>query len=83
MKIEVEDGRILQISGERNKEAEQKNEKYHRVEHSRGEFLLRFWLPNNAKMEDVKAGMENGMLTVTMPKQSKPKGDVKSIEISG
>ncbi|GLJ26951.1 hypothetical protein SUGI_0527610, partial [Cryptomeria japonica] len=29
VKIEVEDGRILQISGERSKEEEQKNEKYH------------------------------------------------------
>ncbi|XP_057859984.2 18.1 kDa class I heat shock protein [Cryptomeria japonica] len=83
VKIEVEDGRILQISGERNKEEEQKNEKYHRVERSRGKFLRRFRLPENAKMEEVKAAMENGVLTVTVPKQPEPKPKVKSIEISG
>ena len=83
VKIEVEDGRILQISGERSKEEEQKNEKYHRVERSRGKFLRRFQLPENAKVEEVKAAMENGVLTVTVPKQQEPKPYVKSIEISG
>ncbi|KAH9310408.1 hypothetical protein KI387_025443 [Taxus chinensis] len=83
VKIEVEDGRILQISGERSKEEEHKNDKYHRVERSRGRFLRRFRLPENAKVEEVKAAMENGVLTVTVPKQPEPKPQVKSIEISG
>ncbi|XP_057855563.1 17.8 kDa class I heat shock protein [Cryptomeria japonica] len=83
VKIEVEDGRILQISGERSKEEEQKNEKYHRIERSRGRFLRRFRLPENAKVDEVKAGMENGVLTVTVPKQPQPQPEVKSIEISG
>ncbi|XP_057859987.1 17.8 kDa class I heat shock protein [Cryptomeria japonica] len=83
VKIEMEDGRILQISGERSKEEEKKNEKYHRVERSRGKFLRRFRLPENAKVEEVKAAMENGVLTVTVPKQPEPKPNVKSIEISG
>ncbi|GLJ26950.1 hypothetical protein SUGI_0527600 [Cryptomeria japonica] len=83
VKIEVEDGRILQISGERSKEEEKKNEKYHRIERSRGRFLRRFRLPENAKVDEVKAGMENGVLTVTVPKQPQPQPEVKSIEISG
>ncbi|KAH9304291.1 hypothetical protein KI387_008695 [Taxus chinensis] len=83
VKIEVEDGRILQISGERSKEEEHKNDKYHRVERSRGRFLRRFRLPENAKVDEVKAAMENGVLTVTVPKQPEPKPEVKSIEISG
>ncbi|XP_057846245.2 17.8 kDa class I heat shock protein [Cryptomeria japonica] len=83
VKIEVEDGRILQISGERNKEEEKKNEKYHRIERSRGKFLRRFRLPENAKVDEVKADMENGVLTVTVPKQPQPQPEVKSIEISG
>lgn len=83
VKVEVEEGRILQISGERNKEQEEKNDKWHRVERSSGKFFRRFRLPENAKVEEVKAGMENGVLTVTVPKAGEKKPDVKAIEISG
>ncbi|XAR60608.1 hypothetical protein NMG60_11034051 [Bertholletia excelsa] len=84
VKVEVEEGRILQISGERSKEQEEKTDTWHRVERSSGKFLRRFRLPENAKMEQVKASMENGVLTVTVPKEEeKKKPEVKAIEISG
>ncbi|KAH6821221.1 HSP20-like chaperones superfamily protein [Perilla frutescens var. hirtella] len=83
VKVEVEDGSILQISGERNKEQEEKNDKWHRVERSSGKFLRRFRLPENAKLEQVKAAMENGVLTVTVPKEEVKKPEVKAIDISG
>ncbi|XVE79591.1 hypothetical protein DITRI_Ditri14bG0071000 [Diplodiscus trichospermus] len=82
VKVEVEEGRILQISGERSKEQEEKNDKWHRFERSSGKFLRRFRLPENAKMDQVKASMENGELTVTVPKEEAKKPEVKSIEIS-
>ena len=83
VKVEVEEGRVLQISGERNREQEEKNDKWHRVERSSGKFLRRFRLPENAKMDEVKAAMENGVLTVTVPKEEVKKPEVKAIEISG
>ncbi|OAY53134.1 17.4 kDa class I heat shock protein [Manihot esculenta] len=83
VKVEVEEGRILQISGERSKEQEEKNDKWHRIERSCGKFLRRFRLPENAKMDEVKASMENGVLTVTVPKEEEKKPQVKSIDISG
>nr|ABK26804.1 unknown [Picea sitchensis] len=85
VKIELEEGqRILQISGERSKEEEHKNDKWHRIERSRGKFLRRFRLPENAKVEEMKASMENGVLTVTVPKQPEPQPpQYKSIEIYG
>ncbi|XP_052184412.1 17.4 kDa class I heat shock protein-like [Diospyros lotus] len=83
VKVEVEEGGILQISGERSKEQEEKNDKWHRVERSSGKFLRRFRLPENAKLEEVKASMENGVLTVTVPKAEQKKADVKAIQISG
>ncbi|XP_058099482.1 17.4 kDa class I heat shock protein-like [Magnolia sinica] len=83
VKVEVEDGRVLQISGERSREQEEKTDTWHRVERSSGKFLRRLRLPENAKVEGVKAAMENGVLTVTVPKEEVKKPDVKSIEISG
>ncbi|KAE8688689.1 17.5 kDa class I heat shock protein [Hibiscus syriacus] len=83
VKVEVEDDRVLQISGERKIEKEDKNDTWHRVERSSGKFSRRFRLPENVKMDQVKASMENGVLTVTVPKVEVKKPDVKSIVISG
>ncbi|KAL9676115.1 hypothetical protein QQ045_004328 [Rhodiola kirilowii] len=83
VKVELEEGRVLQISGERSREQEEKNDTFHRVERSSGKFVRRFRLPDNAKVEEVKAAMEDGVLTVTVPKVEQPKADVKSIDISG
>ncbi|KAH1102052.1 hypothetical protein GLYMA_13G176000v4 [Glycine max] len=83
VKVQIEDDRVLQISGERNVEKEDKNDTWHRVERSSGKFMRRFRLPENAKVEQVKACMENGVLTVTIPKEEVKKSDVKPIEISG
>ncbi|KAI3514103.1 hypothetical protein L1887_12421 [Cichorium endivia] len=82
VKVEVEDGRILQISGERNVEKEDKNDTWHRVERSSGKFTRRFRLPENSKMDQVKASMENGVLTITIPKEEVKKPDVKPIQIT-
>ncbi|KAJ6952482.1 17.3 kDa class I heat shock protein-like [Populus alba x Populus x berolinensis] len=98
VKVEIEDDRVLQISGERNVEKEDKNDTWHRVERSSGkflrrfrlpenakvdQFLRRFRLPENAKVDQVRASMENGVLTVTVPKEEVKKPDVKAIKISG
>ncbi|XP_004246306.1 18.2 kDa class I heat shock protein [Solanum lycopersicum] len=84
VKVEVEEGRILQISGERSREKEEKNDQWHRMERSSGKFKRRFRLPENAKTGEIKAEMENGVLTVTVPKEEeKKKSEVKAIDISG
>ncbi|KAL0332688.1 UNVERIFIED_CONTAM: class I heat shock protein [Sesamum calycinum] len=83
VKVEVEEGNVLQISGERTREKEEKNDTWHRLERSSGKFLRRFRLPENAKMDQIKASMENGVLTVTVPKEEVKKPEVQAIEISG
>lgn len=83
VKVEVEEGRVLQINRERSKEQEEKNDKWHRMDRSSGKFLCRFRLPEDAKTDEVKASMENGVLTVTVPKEEVKKAEVKAIEISG
>ena len=50
---------------------------------SNGKFLRQFRLPKNEKVDQVKASMENGVLTVTVPKEEVKKPDVKAIDISG
>lgn len=83
IKVEVEEDRVLQISGERKREMEEKTDTWHRVERSSGSFLRRFRLPENAKPSEVRASVENGVLTVTIPKAVVKKPEVRSIEISG
>ncbi|XP_075498975.1 18.2 kDa class I heat shock protein-like [Primulina tabacum] len=83
VKVEVEEGRVLQISGEKRSEEEEKNDKWHRMERSSGKFLRRFRLPEDVKMDEIKAAMENGVLTVTVPKGQVKKPEVKAIDISG
>lgn len=83
VKVEIEDGNVLHISGERSVEKEDKTDTWHRVERSSGKFTRRFRLPENAKVDGVKAAMEDGELTITVPKEKAKKLDVKSIEISG
>ncbi|KAL4189361.1 hypothetical protein AMTRI_Chr08g206660 [Amborella trichopoda] len=57
------------------------DEKSDKVERSQGKFLRRFRLHENAKVDGVKAAMENGVLIVTIPKVEAVKPDVKSIDI--
>ncbi|KAL0847257.1 hypothetical protein Bca101_020503 [Brassica carinata] len=80
VKVEVEDGNILQISGERSSENEEKSDKWHRVERSSGKFMRRFKLPENAKIDEVKACMENGVLSVMVPKVPERKPEDKGLE---
>ncbi|KDP46365.1 hypothetical protein JCGZ_10205 [Jatropha curcas] len=80
--VEIDEGNVLQISGERPDE-DGENDKWHRIERCRGKFLRRFKLPENVKSDQVKASMENGVLVVTVPKQEIKKSQKKEIVIEG
>ncbi|PWZ34743.1 heat shock protein [Zea mays] len=89
-KVEVEDGNVLVISGERAREEEEKEEagkdeawRWRLVERSSGRFQRRFRLPRGARLDQVHASMENGVLTVTVPKEEAKKPQVRAVEISG
>ncbi|KAH6556123.1 hypothetical protein KP509_24G038300 [Ceratopteris richardii] len=84
VKVQLEEGHVLVISGERKKEESSSTDRWHRVERSHGAFLRRFRLPENVKVDEVRAAMENGVLTVSVPKCApQPKVSAKSIDISG
>ncbi|KAJ9141298.1 hypothetical protein P3X46_031846 [Hevea brasiliensis] len=48
-----------------------------------GKFMSKFKLPENARRDQIKAAMVNGVLTVTIPKEGARSPSVRSIEISG
>ncbi|CBI31574.3 unnamed protein product, partial [Vitis vinifera] len=56
---------------------------WHLMERSSGKFLRRFRLLEDAKTDEVKANMENGVMSVTVPKEEVKKAEVKAIEIFG
>ncbi|XP_022746197.1 17.5 kDa class I heat shock protein-like [Durio zibethinus] len=83
VKVEVEDGRVLCIRAEKNMEKEVKSETWHRVERSSGVFVRRFRLPENAKVYQLTAYLENGVLTVTVPKEEAKHHPKRTIQIHG
>jgi HSP20 family protein len=66
---------VLMLKGERRFEKETKNENYHRVELSYGNFTRSFSLPAFVDDSKVHAEYKNGLLRVVLPKkeQAKPK----------
>ncbi|GBG91526.1 hypothetical protein CBR_g52560, partial [Chara braunii] len=89
VKVQVEDGNKLVISGERHreprKERREAGEKYHRVERRMGKFMRRFTLPEDADVNKIGAQCKDGVLTVTVARveakePEKPK--VIDVEVS-
>ena len=82
VKVQVVDGNVLQISGERKREHEEKDDSkhYHRVERSYGRFMRSFRLPDNVDTTGINAAVEHGVLQVKAPKNKK--AAPKSIDIN-
>lgn len=75
VKVEIEGHNLLRVSLEKNV-----------VEHSSGKYFMTmsFRLPQDMNMcHEVKASMENGILTVTVPKEVVNRPRARTIEISG
>lgn len=68
IEVHMEKG-ILTIKGERKSETKEENEKFTRVERSRGLFYRRFALPDSADADGITANGKHGVLEIAIPKR--------------
>ncbi|CAD5333316.1 unnamed protein product [Arabidopsis thaliana] len=88
IKVQIEEGNVLSIRGEGIKEEKKENLVWHVAEREAfsgggSEFLRRIELPENVKVDQVKAYVENGVLTVVVPKDTSSKSSkVRNVNIT-
>ncbi|KAK6913525.1 Alpha crystallin/Hsp20 domain [Dillenia turbinata] len=86
LKIQVDEGNVLHIRGEAGKEdAPGKDTIWHIAERGNGKggFSREIELPEDVKVDHIKAQVEHGVLTILVPKDRSPKpSKVKTINIS-
>ncbi|CAN1770178.1 18.5 kDa class I heat shock protein [Linum perenne] len=71
LELEEEERHVLHLSCEKKADKEEKSDGYYHSERSNGRFVQRLKLPENSTPENIHAGLENGVLTVTIPKKKK------------
>lgn len=81
MKVEVEEGSVLRISGVGRQEDAKDTDKWHKIERSRTGFVRRFRLPDNADLNNVSASVEDGVLQITVPKTQPKKPSLRAINV--
>jgi HSP20 family protein len=70
---------VLSISGEKEANQLENNEKVHRTERSKGKFVRTIELPSDVDAQKVEAHYKNGILLISLSKVEKTKP--KSIEV--
>ena len=78
--VEVSSDGIVTISGEKQEEKEEKEEGYHYHETFSGAFSRSFSLPADVVADKAAADMEQGVLTITIPKAKPEK--VQKLKVS-
>jgi len=72
VEIHVENN-VLTVRGERRFESGVKKESYHRVERTYGRFSRSFTLPVRVKVDAIEATLEDGVLSLSVPKAEEAK----------
>jgi HSP20 family protein len=81
VKLTVNEG-VLTLRGEKKKEEKFEERNYHRIERRYGEFVRQFTLPENVKLDEIKAEFKNGVLEVALPKTAPEEPKVREIPIN-
>ncbi|KAM0010586.1 putative small heat shock protein HSP20 [Helianthus debilis subsp. tardiflorus] len=87
VKVQVEEGNVLVVKAEAGKESKEKEKEtvWHVAERGGGlnGFTREIELPEDVKVDQIKAQVDNGVLTVVLPKDLSPKlSKVRNIHVS-
>ncbi|KAI5648092.1 hypothetical protein M9H77_34097 [Catharanthus roseus] len=90
IKVQVEEGNVLVIKAESKEEnlGKEKDTVWHVAERGGigrcgGDFSREIQLPEDVKVDQIKASVENGVLTIVVPKDTNPKpSKVRNVHIS-
>ncbi|GMH14287.1 hypothetical protein Nepgr_016128 [Nepenthes gracilis] len=80
LKITVHDG-VLSIVGEHKEEEGEESDEEYSSAMSFGYYNASIVLPDDAKPDDIKAELKDGVLTIVVPKDEKRAKDVKEVKI--
>ena len=76
-------GDVLTIRGERKREEKEEGENFIRLERSYGSFSRSFTIDVPIKQNEIKARYQDGVLSITLPKQEEAAIRETNIEIEG
>jgi HSP20 family protein len=79
-KIKVENNQLI-VSAEKKEEKQEKDKNYTRQEYNYSSFMRSFTLPENAKIDDIKAHYEDGILKLSVAKKVISASKAKEIAI--
>jgi HSP20 family protein len=73
-------GNRLAVSGKREEEAREEDDRYFAYERSYGTFSRSFVMPEGADLDKVKAELKEGVLNITVPKKTEMQA--RKVEVS-
>lgn len=82
VEVETHDG-VLTLKGERRDETEKEENGYRRIERHFGTFQRAFGLPKGVDEAAIEAKVENGLLTVRIPKPAVEKPAARKVQVKG
>ncbi|XP_030457562.1 26.5 kDa heat shock protein, mitochondrial [Syzygium oleosum] len=80
VKITVHDG-ILMIKGEHKREEEEGSDGEYWSAETYGYYNTSLTLPEDAKADEIKAELKDGVLTIVIPRTERPKKDAKEVKV--
>ncbi len=80
IEIAIHDG-VLEIKGEQKEEHEEKKDGFVRREYHSSSYHRSFTIPENIDEDNIDAKLDNGILTIALPKKELEQKEKKKIEV--